>query len=458
MSGVSLRLRLALIGATAVITALAAAGFALSLLFADHVERRAATEMQAQIDQLLAGLVMGADGLVVAIPSTDPRFSRPYGGLYWQIEIDGRTLRSRSLWDQTLRLPDDRAVDDKARLHDLEGPGGKRLLALDRVVQLPVRLGGGKARAVVAMDRTELSAARDAFVSDLAPYLLALGLALVAAQAAQLAYGLRPLKRIGARVSALRAGRAMRMGETWPTEMLPLVSEIDALLAAREADIVRARSRARDLAHGLKTPLQALLGEAGRLRGRGETQAAAAIEEIAGAMRAHVERELARAQAAAVTGRASANVAKAIEGIHAVLSRTPDGQRVRWLIAAPPGLTAAIDPADLAEALGALAENAARHARVVITIAAKEEGRHVRISISDDGPGVPEVWLSDIAQRGRRLDESASGEGLGVAIATDIAEAAGGRLNLRNGAQGFVAELDLPKSEIGSSRTWGGSR
>lgn len=445
MSGVSLRLRLALIGATAVVLALAAAGFALSFLFADHVERRAAAEMQVQIDQVLAGLVMGPDGLAVALPPTDPRFSRPYGGLYWQIEVDGRALRSRSLWDQTLELPDDSPADGEARLHNLEGPEGKGLLALERAVQLPAKLGSGKARAVVAMERAELLAARDAFVADLAPYLVALALALIVAQAAQLAYGLKPLKHIGARVSALRAGRATRVGGRWPSEMLPLASEIDALLAAREADISRARSRAGDLAHGLKTPLQALLGEAGRLNERGETQTAAAIEEIAGAMRAHVERELARARAASVAGRPRANVAKAIEGIHAVLSRTPDGQRVLWRIAVPPGLTVAIDPADLAEALGALAENAARHARMAVAIEAEEKGSRVRISISDDGPGVPEVWLSAIARRGRRLDEKVPGEGLGIAIAADMAEVAGGRLELRNVAQGFVAELNLPK-------------
>ncbi|MGE3148086.1 MAG: ATP-binding protein [Pseudorhodoplanes sp.] len=445
MSGVSLRLRLALIGAAAVVLALGAAGFALSLLFADHIERRAVAEMQVQVDQVLAGLVMGANGLTVASPPADPRFSRPYGGLYWQVEANGRTLRSRSLWDQTLALPRDRPSGGAVRLQKLEGPNGVPALGLERNLRLSPALGGGNAWVIVAIDRAELSAARDAFVADLAPYLAALALALVAAQAVQLFYGLKPLKRIGQRVAALRAGRAARMGGTWPAEVLPLAGEIDALLAAREAEIARARTRAGDLAHGLKTPLQALLGEAGRLRARGDTQAAAAIEEIAGAMRSHVERELARARAAGTSGGARADIARAITSIHAVLSRTPDGQRVRWQITVPTELTAAIDPADLAEALGALAENAARHARSVVVIEAKEHGGRVRIAISDDGPGVPEAWLSDIARRGQRLDESVSGEGLGIAIAADMAEAAGGLLEVRNGATGVTATLDLPK-------------
>lgn len=450
MRGMSLRLRLALIGASAVVLALGAAGFALALLFGEHVERRAAAEMQVQLDQMLAGLATGPDGLEIAAPPADPRFSRPYGGLYWQIDADGRTLRSRSLWDRALELPAERAAGGTAQLHDLEGPDGAQLLALEQAVRLPARLGGGEARAAVAMDRTELAAARSAFVADLAPYLAALALALVAAQMAQLAYGLRPLKRIRERVAALRAGRAARMGQAWPAEMRPLAGEIDALLLAREADIERARTRAGDLAHGLKTPLQALLGEAERLRQGGETRAAAAIEEIADTMRAHVERELVRARVAMSAGSASADVAKTLARIHAVLGRTPDGRRLGWRIAVAQGLAAAIDPADLAEALGALAENAARHARSEVSIAAREEGGRVYVTIADDGPGVPQDRLAEIGRRGRRLDESLPGDGLGIAIATEIAAAAGGRLDLRNGAEGLEAVLDLPSAERGS--------
>jgi len=449
VNGISLRLRLALIGACAVIVALGAAGFALFLLFGEHVERRAAAEMQVQLDQLLAGLATGPDGLAAAAPPADPRFSRPYGGLYWQIDAGGRTLRSRSLWDQALALPVAAGAGGEARVHEIDGPEGARLLALERVVRLPERLGGGEARAAVAMDRAELVEARTAFVADLAPYLAALALALIAAQMAQLAYGLRPLGRIHARVAALRAGRAARMGAAWPAEMLPLAGEIDALLAAREADIERARARAGDLAHGLKTPLQALLGEAERLRQGGETRPAAAIEEIADTMRAPVERELVRARAAAAAGSASADVAKTVARIHAVLSRTPDGRRLGWRIAVPPGLAAAIDPADLAEALGALAENAARHARAEVAIDARAEGSRVVITVADDGQGVPEDRLADIRQRGRRLDERLPGEGLGIAIAADVAAAAGGGLEVRNGARGLEAVIDLPAARAG---------
>ena len=58
----------------------------------------------------------------------------------------------------------------------------------------------------------------------------------------------------------------------------------------------RARGRAADLAHGLKTPLAALAGDVRRLRDGGQTEIACSIEASGETMRRHVERELARAR------------------------------------------------------------------------------------------------------------------------------------------------------------------
>ncbi len=449
MSGMSLRLRLALAGAAAVIVALSLAGLGLTALFGTHVQRRAEAEMAVQLDQVLAGLARQGQALRLITPPADPRFRRPYGGLYWQIETTDQTLRSRSLWDAALDLPADELADGQVHSHEIAGPDDTTLLALERIVELPASLGGGAARATVAMDAAELSAARRAFAADLSPYLLLLALILIAAQGAQLVFGLRPLGRIGARVAALRDGGVRRMGGDWPREMRPLAGEIDALLEARQADVERARARAGDLAHGLKTPLQALLGEAGRLRARGEDQAASAIEEVASAMQTHVDRELIRARAAARAAQAAAPVAEMVARIASVLRRTPNGERLDWAIDAPAELAVALDPADLSEALGALAENAARHAASRVAMTARKSNGRVRIEIRDDGPGIPDDALASIAGRGRRLDEDRHGAGLGLSIAAEIATAAGGTLSLENGLPGLRAVLELPAAANG---------
>ncbi|GGA82597.1 MULTISPECIES: HAMP domain-containing sensor histidine kinase [Phyllobacteriaceae] len=445
MRRLSLRLRLALLGAIATIVALGLAAWALTGLFALHVERRAVAEMELQLEQVLAGLTLQPDNqLGISSPPTDPRFHRPYGGLYWQLAAADNVLRSRSLWDGSLDIPVSSVPQAEAQIHRIKGPDGAELLAVSRSVTLPPSLNGGMVTASVAMDSGEFVAARNAFAKDLAPYLALLTITLLGAQLAQLIFGLRPLRAIGQRIAALRAGETDRMGDEWPNEVQPLASEIDELLKMREADIERARFRAADLAHGLKTPLQALLGEAGRLRERDETASANSIEEIASAMQAHVERELVRSRVSIQAKNKSANVKKVVDQIVSVLHRTPRGAELEWVIDVPTGLQAVIDPADMAEALGALAENALHHARGEVRIDAVEHDRQIRLSVADDGPGVPDHQLKTIVERGKRLDETGTGTGIGLAIAHDIAAAVGGRIELANRPAGFVAVLVLP--------------
>lgn len=444
MIRLSLRLRLAIAGAVTIALAIGLATFGLTVLFAAHVERQAVAALSMQLDQVIAGLDASPAGtLALATLPTDPRFSRPYGGLYWQVSTEDTTLRSRSLWDAAMALPLDELQDGTEHVHDIPGPEGQILLATERSVTLPERLGGGVARVGVAMDRAGLSTARAAFLRDLAPYAALLAAVLIVASLVQIAVGLRPLRAIGARVAAVRSGDTDRLGADFPAEVRPLASEVDALLEAREAEVVRARSRAGDLAHGLKTPLQALLGEAGRLRADGRDEVADSIEEIAGRMRAHVDRELARARVAVQGRDARADVAEVVAGVVRVLARTGEGGRLDWREPVPPGITVAADPSDLYETLGAITENAARHARKTVQIEAERDGADVVIRVIDDGPGIAPDRIEALMQRGAR--EDTRGNGLGLTIAADIAEALGGSLALSAAeAGGLEARLTLP--------------
>jgi signal transduction histidine kinase len=446
----SLRLRLALAGAVAIVLALGLAALGLSQLFGAHVERRAVAELGVQLDQVIAGLERGPDGLEPVRPPADPRFARPYGGLYWQIEEAGDLRRSRSLWDAALDLPADTLGDGAVHIHRLPGPDGAEVLVLERSVTLPVRLGGGAVRVAVAMAASDLDAARRDFMADLAPYLGLLALALIVAGWAQLSVGLSPLRDLGARIAALRTGRAERMGHDWPVELRPVAAEIDDLLAERDVETGRARARAADLAHGLKTPLQALMGEAARLRRDGAPERAEGIEDTARAMRRTVDRELQRARTAARTVDASADPALVAERLVAVLRRTPDGAKLQWRQAIPPGLSVALDEADLAEAMGALAENAARHAKGEVVLSADRDGARVLIGIADDGPGISEPKREALMRRHARADET--GTGLGLSIASDIAAAAGGTLTLEGGGPGLTAVLALPMARPAPGR------
>ena len=125
------------------------------------------------------------------------------------------------------------------------------------------------------------------------------------------------------------------------------------------------------------------------------------------------------------------------------MRRTPDGARLDWAVELPPNLQARIDPDDLAEALGNLVENAARHAGRTVEITGHDGAGTAVIAIRDDGPGIPEDQLADALKRGGRLDTSDAGTGLGLAIVSDIAAAWGATLELKNTGGGLLAELRL---------------
>ncbi|MGJ3264182.1 MAG: sensor histidine kinase [Salinarimonas sp.] len=443
--GTSLRTRLVAAGLASIALALALSGFGLGLLFERHVERRLVAELTVQLDQLVAGIERAPDGsFVVARYPGDPRFVQPLSGLYWQIAVADTELRSRSLWDERLDLPADVLADGAVHVHRLDGPAGAEILAVEREVVLPRRLGEARARVAVAIVRAEVARATAAFRADLLPYLLVIGTLLALASVAQVRVGLRPLSLVAERVAAVRSGAATPVGADFPTEVAPLAGELDGLIAAREADVARARARAADLAHGLRTPLQALEGDVARLRERGEDALADDIAAVLAAMSRHVARELARARLAGRSPAARAEVRPLAERVVAVVRRTPDGAATTWHLAVPERLAARVDPDDLTEALGNLVENAARHARTGVRVSGARVGERVRLAVADDGPGIPADALDTALARGGRLDARGSGAGLGLAIVQDVAEAWGGTLACETSVDGFTATLDLP--------------
>ncbi len=334
----SLRLRLLLAGAVSVLAALTLSAMGLQVLFERHVERRVEAELGVYLDQIIAGLDRRADGaLIVSRAPADPRFGKPLSGLYWQIRSDKGLLRSRSLWDEVLVLPPDELVDGAVHRHRIDGPHGAALIALERSVALPARLGGGTVRAVVAIDATTVASATRSFTTDLLPYIAVIAVFLIAASYAQVAIGLRPLAVVRKRLASIREGKIHRLGAAFPDEILPLAAEVDALLEARNSQIEMARARAGDLAHGLKTPLQVLVGDVERLRTKGEA-------EHRSRNRASRDRNAASCRPRTRpcpngVGRpdARARIVEVVDRVVAVVARTPAGARVEWSVDIPTG-------------------------------------------------------------------------------------------------------------------------
>ncbi|MFV3126669.1 hypothetical protein [Niveispirillum sp. KHB5.9] len=388
MKGGSLRLRLLLGAGAAIFVAMLVAWLVMALLFARHIERRAADELAIDANELLADLRIGPHGkpLVDRLPS-DPRFDLPASGLYWQVTTDAGQMRSRSLWDETLS-GDGVGEADGWTSRTLPGPFGRRIFLLERRVVLDE----GNAGVLVqfARDEDDLRAARREFGLEMALFLALLWLALLAAAWVQVRLGLAPLARVRADLSALRRNPAARMEAGHPSEVEPLTRAINDLAEARERDLTRARRRAADLAHSLKTPLAALAAQSRGARAEGAVAAADGLDRAIAAVGAVVEAELARSRAAAIRQGGEGVVAPvlpAAERVVGVVERTEVGSRIVFDIDVPEDQQIAIAADDLTELLGALVENAARFARRLVRVSTAREGTGILLLVEDDGHG-----------------------------------------------------------------------
>ncbi|TIV45122.1 MAG: HAMP domain-containing histidine kinase, partial [Mesorhizobium sp.] len=415
----SIRFRLWSARAISIVIALAIAGVGLRYLFELNVERRVVSELTDDLNELIAATSFTADGrLFVASTLADQRFSNPLSGHYWQVEdlATHSLVRSRSLWDATLALPK-QAGNGELRKEELKGPGGELTVAVIRTI---TDADGRAFRAVVAEDHRNVEVSVGEYVRDLAPALVVLASALMGAFFIQITVGLAPLESLRIAVKNVIAQRTARLDVAAPSEVQPLADEINRLLDAQEKALSRARSRATDLAHGLKTPLQVLSADIRTLRKKGESELADEIEKSASAIRRHVERELARARLApGVSGDAACLVREVASGVVAVVKRTPRGKQLSFVIDAAEDFIAPVDEGDLSEILGNLVENATRFASSAVHVSASASAGEVIIKVVDDGPGIPEAALHAALVRGVQLDSKGGGNGLGLAIVSD---------------------------------------
>nr|WP_316655368.1 HAMP domain-containing sensor histidine kinase [uncultured Gellertiella sp.] len=423
----SIRGRFLLMSALSVGLALALTSLLLVSLFSANIAKRIETELTGHLNTLAGVIGFDTDGNVARPKGlADQRFSQPYGGLYWQIgdEARGRTLRSASLWDFRLALPGGGHPDGTVDHYRLPGPEGASLIVEERTITVSAPEGPRLLRLAVAINARSLTEAREGFARDILPALAILALFLIGASIAQLAFGLKSLTSLSDGVDRIRERKDIRLSGPYPAEFESTVTAVNQLLETQAQMIDKARSRAADLAHGLRTPLTVLSNDALTLREKGETGLADELDHLAAVMRNHVERELtlSRISVSPELRRADTDLDTVIRAILRTLKRTPAGEALEFAIDGPQPMMVPVDPDDCRELVGNLLENAIKWASTVVTVHWAWTGGQVTLVITDDGPGVPEAEIDNLTRRGWRLDTEKPGTGLGLSIVREIAE------------------------------------
>ncbi len=437
---------------------LIASGFLLSSLYRTSVERAFDRRLTVYLKTIVVDVASAPSGsLPEPAPLGEPLFQIPTSGWYWQIARITGDIRE---YKRSPSVPADVSISLEDQNVPLRAGGGREGYKAGpedqilRVVEREIDLGeDGRYLASVAADALEIDDEVDDFNDAILITFGLLGFIFIVTAWFQVRFGLRPLKQISAALSAIRSGKTERLEGNFPAEIAPLAGEVNALIESNREVVGRARTHVGNLAHALKTPISVLLNESSSH----PEVAADKVKEQVEVMREQVQRHLERARLAAriavigtvieVTPVLNA-VLRTMEKIHrdrrlAMESRVMDQLKFHG------------EQQDLEEMLGNLIDNACKWASTRIDVEVFAETRrdtagrtYFHIVIDDDGPGLsPDARQDVLNNRGRRLDETKPGSGLGLSIVVDLASLYGGRLELGTAPIGGLrAELVLPSA------------
>jgi signal transduction histidine kinase len=370
----------------------------------------------------------------------DPAYERPYSGRYWQATgPDGQVIASRSLFDTLLEEPSEGPADVEFWVG--AGPDGSV-----RGVRRSITLESGETWIVdTAESLNSLRQEQRDIRKNLLLIFALVGLLGIAGAMLQTLVVVRPLEKLRQDVAHRWDMETSIDPANYPSEVSPLVSDINTLLDRNREIVARGRRQAADMAHALKTPSAILRNELEALARQNVdvAQALDAMTRIDG----QLKRSLARIRAANSHGSAQlqTDVSHSIERLASLFQRMPEFNAKQLDLRIPPELSVPVDRQDIEEILGNLLENAFRWSKSRLLVTGSKDDDLVIIRVEDDGPGIPEADRREALRSGGRLDSSVPGSGLGLAIAGDLLQAYGGNLQLLTSPElgGLCVEITI---------------
>ncbi|MEJ2344542.1 MAG: ATP-binding protein [Gammaproteobacteria bacterium] len=394
-----------------------------SLAIRKVTENYVVSRLDHENENVLSALSFNAAGAPVLDTSRLGQvYHRPFSGHYFRVATTEHVLRSRSLWDRDLNIPN-QAPGTHTRIYT-RGPQHQELLVLAE----GYRKQGVAVTIAAAEDISPVLADIRWFQISYALLTGAVLIALVIAQRVLVRRSLRPLEQARENLARLESGAAQEMDEAVPREIRPLVQEINRLVQVTVQRLTRSRNAVGNLAHALKTPLTVLTQLSRESAAGDDPERRQTLETQIGAMRRMIDRELKRARLAG-EGPSGARflVESEVPPLMDALRHMYREKNLQLESRIPAAHSFAGDREDMLELIGNLLDNACKWARSHVRLTV-ETAPGLAVAIEDDGPGVSSGQLDQLIRRGVRLDESAAGHGLGLSIVSDIVRQYGGDL------------------------------
>ncbi|MQA63180.1 MAG: HAMP domain-containing protein [Actinophytocola sp.] len=260
----------------------------------------------------------------------------------------------------------------------------------------------------------------------------------------------RPLRNISVRAAKLGAGDFRAHADRYDVRELDMVADaLDTSAEALSALIRRERQFVGDVSHQLRSRLTAIQLRLDALTNHRDPEVAedaSAAQEQADQLTAVLDELLAAARAAREAGAEPVDLTAELRAIAGEWRRILNVDARTLKVRVAKGLIARVTPARLREVVGVLLDNARIHGSGTVTMSTRggDSDGSVVITVSDNGPGVPDALVPHIFDRGV---SGAGSTGVGLALARALVEADGGRLELSTQRPAtFSVFLLVPKS------------
>ena len=388
-------------------------------------------------------------------------FTLQNSGWYWQITPVGgnsfKTFKSESLGTEKLDLTNrqntSQETDGTTKFYIQYGPD-RRLRVIERTLTLGSAQMPQPYAYTVTGDSSEIEDDVIDFASMLSITFLILGSGLILATLLQVRVGLQPLRIVEQGLTNIRAGKTDRLEGDFPAEIAPLQYEINNLIESNMNVIERARTHVGNLAHALKTPLSVITNEAREK----DTPLSKKVTEQADIMQNQISHHLDRARMAARVGIVGSltEIHPVLQALVRALSRIHQEKNIDFTLDCPESATFAGEKQDFEEIIGNVLDNAFMWAssKVICSIVcdpvaagatATSLGGNIIITVDDDGPGLSKKDRTQVLKRGKRLDETVPGSGLGLSIVADLVDLYRGEVNLLQSPEGGLrVKIQLP--------------
>jgi len=402
-------------------------------------EEYIASRLEHDAETLLSSVSFDKNGkLTVDSRRVGLVYTPPFSGHYYVINTDTQSVTSRSLWDQKLIHE---TVSTGQQKHSLQqGPDKQSLL----LMSAGYKKQGYQLTITVAEDLNPINENIDQFKYWFAAMAVSMLLILVILQIFILRKSLTPLIKIQNELQLLEQGQLDKLSTDAPSELHPLINEVNHLLEIMQQRLLRSRNALSDLAHAIKKPLTVIkqITDKNDIPDTVKTTLIKQADDIY-QITDHI---LKRARLA---GHGHSGTLFSFTDDLPALIKTLDMMHASKTLQLNThildNIVCPVDREDMMELLGNLLDNAYKWAAQKIMLRVNIDS-DLHILIEDDGPGADHEKISELSKRGVRLDEKIRGHGFGLAIAADIIADYKGRMNFKQSDDlgGFRVDITLP--------------